>query len=866
MFLSVLFLTFLANLTNASTLSSWGALRNFPSDEECLNYTVYPVQYDLIIYPHILINAGSYYDCQLTVMVFANAPNIRVIEMDAHDMNVSHASVSFAGTEIATRFEHRGGKLLIYLNQPLEYSVHKYLYQINITYRKYLRTDTEGVFIVPYDHDGTKYLFVTRPSPDRAKYFVPCFDNPRFESVFKIKVIMTNSARYQRANTSLTIASENTKLDDHGNRVIIDYLPSSQIKLHQLGFHYSDYSYISVSSTRTNDTVFIWAPKNKLRAHNFILRYTDKMLKLIHEYANDNRPLVLGPINIVSVPSRLDGYEIGSWNLLTNDEVHLMHVDEFTSIKQKERMTFELVQQLSRIWLGNPGESQPSMWREEWFKEGLATYLAYYFWTQYQQNGQSLQHAVPIRHHGLHMRFKAMQEDSYYSVPALTSFNHTLMIEHGLRYRTLIAHKTASLLWMLEDWIGSDKFHKALVKYVNLRRGKAMSFLGFLEFLDQEAVECMKLLNGTLASTTMSTWFSEAGYPVLNVNVFRDRNPEVIQLKQQRFNFNHNHRFDSHFLIPISYIVQNKQNCINCDEARLLVRSQTYTFEESLTGGWIIFNRNASGYYRVNYDSYTWQLIAKTLKENYRAVDEQNRAQIVDDVFALYMAGDIDLFQAEQILDYLDQETSAIVWDAVLNGYQMLKEKEANRHLDRYLYEYWQKFMEEKVSKTYHRLRNEIEQQASARIFRSKVTELACAILLPECIQDMLADNRGHQLQRKKWDADTRETCFQVLYDKDRNFEKYAFNSFEAEEKVIAERKQRNERLFWNGLPQGTPIAKPYVSSSPVPTICTTCTTITSALEHPTTQPTGYATKTASPVSFATLFVTIVAILIATVR
>lgn len=59
-----------------------------------------------------------------------------------------------------------------------------------------------------------------------------------------------------------------------------------------------------------------------------------------------------------------------------------------------------------------------------------------------------------------------------------------------------------------------------------------MSFLGFLQHLDQEAVECMKLWNGTLASTTMSTWFNEAGYPIISVNVFRDRNPEAIQLKQ----------------------------------------------------------------------------------------------------------------------------------------------------------------------------------------------------------------------------------------------------------------------------------------------------------------------------------------------
>lgn len=62
----------------------------------------------------------------------------------------------------------------------------------------------------------------------------------------------------------------------------------------------------------------------------------------------------------------------------------------------------------------------------------------------------------------------------------------------------------------------------------------------------------------------------------------------------------------------------------------------------------------------------------------------------MNDVFALYVAGDMDLFLAEQILDYLDQETSPIVWDAVLDGYQMLKEKEVDQQMDRYLYEYWQ--------------------------------------------------------------------------------------------------------------------------------------------------------------------------------
>lgn len=47
-----------------------------------------------------------------------------------------------------------------------------------------------------------------------------------------------------------------------------------------------------------------------------------------------------------------------------------------------EEMMFELAQQLSRIWLGNPGESKRTKWTEEWFKEGVASYFAYYFLTQ----------------------------------------------------------------------------------------------------------------------------------------------------------------------------------------------------------------------------------------------------------------------------------------------------------------------------------------------------------------------------------------------------------------------------------------------------------------------------------------------------
>ncbi|CAH2218150.1 jg6924, partial [Pararge aegeria aegeria] len=94
-----------------------------------------------------------------------------------------------------------------------------------------------------------------------------------------------------------------------------------------------------------------------------------------------------------------------------------------------------------------------------------------------------------------------------------------------------------------------------------------------------------------------------------------------------KFSFVEKDRFDSNYLIPISYIVQHNQNCFNCFQPRFTIGGQTYTFRENLDGGWIILNRNASGYYRVNYDEETWRLIAKALQDDHTSINELNRAQ-----------------------------------------------------------------------------------------------------------------------------------------------------------------------------------------------------------------------------------------------
>lgn len=62
-----------------------------------------------------------------------------------------------------------------------------------------------------------------------------------------------------------------------------------------------------------------------------------------------------------------------------------------------------------------------------------------------------------------------MLVDWLHSTPSLINFNRTLAVEIPPRYTELMTMKTASLLWMVENWIGTEKFHAALVKYINKR-------------------------------------------------------------------------------------------------------------------------------------------------------------------------------------------------------------------------------------------------------------------------------------------------------------------------------------------------------------------------------------------------------------
>lgn len=68
---------------------------------------------------------------------------------------------------------------------------------------------------------------------------------------------------------------------------------------------------------------------------------------------------------------------------------------------------------------------------------------------------------------------------------------------------------------------------------LHFRRGQYISLWDLIGAIDKDTIECTyQFFNGSTPSRILKSWFHQAGYPVVTVNVLRDRTPNAIQLKQ----------------------------------------------------------------------------------------------------------------------------------------------------------------------------------------------------------------------------------------------------------------------------------------------------------------------------------------------
>jgi aminopeptidase N len=165
------------------------------------------------------------------------------------------------------------------------------------------------------------------------------------------------------------------------------------------------------------------------------------------------------------------------------------------------------------------------------------------------------------------------------------------------------------------------------------------------------------------------TWETQKGYPVIDVKF--NSTSQSFQITQQRFfNVEAQRVADgSSWFIPFNYATAENANFDDTKITDFYMDGEDawHIFAPThQASNWFLFNKQQTGYYRVNYDASNWAALSDLLySSNYNTIHVMNRAQLIDDSFALTNAGYLSDFQTPyEILRYLVNEDDYFPWYA----------------------------------------------------------------------------------------------------------------------------------------------------------------------------------------------------------
>ena len=226
-------------------------------------------------------------------------------------------------------------------------------------------------------------------------------------------------------------------------------------------------------------------------------------------------------------------------------------------------------------------------------------------------------------------------------------------------FDTISYEKAGSVLRMLESLVGSENFETAVTSYLTkFKYGNTVTD----DFLTEVAAQVPELNVKQL----MRTWTEQMGYPVLNVQ--RSSGTALI-ISQQRFLSNKDSyeevveptEFGYKWNVPITYFLDSSET----NE----VNSIIFEYDQDAVGvalpanfKWLKLNVHQLGYYRVNYDSDIWEQLIQQLVDEPTRFDIADRANLLEDAFALADASQLSYSVPLEMTAYLAQELDFVPW------------------------------------------------------------------------------------------------------------------------------------------------------------------------------------------------------------
>ncbi|KAH7916009.1 hypothetical protein BJ138DRAFT_763827 [Hygrophoropsis aurantiaca] len=524
-----------------------------------------------------------------------------------------------------------------------------------------------GYYKSSFEHEGTKKFYaLTQFEPTAARRAFPCWDEPLLKATFSVTMISrndtvnisnmpaiseeiyqpksdaTDDASLAKLFSSLSTDVQPTEAPWKITRFMDTPPMSTYLVAYANGrFAHLESSYTSPISGKVRP-LRIYTTPDVIHQAQYALDVKAKVLPLYEEIFDIEYPL---PKLDTLVAHDFDAGAMENWGLITGRTSAFLLDPARADMAAKKRVTVFQGHEVAHMWFGDI--TTMAWWDYLYLNEGFATLMGEVIvvdriYPEWKADSEFISEHL---NDALDLDAKESSHPVEVHCPDANQINQ---IFDSLSYA-----KAASVLRMLSNYVGQEKFLKGVSLYLKKHLyGNSITRDLWAGIEESTKVDVPKI---------MENWITKIGFPLLTVTETKDG----IIVRQDRFLESGpapDKDNETIWTIPLGLLTSDGTKPSIDREAILDTREKSFAIDTSKP---FKLNAGTYGVFRVLYSDERFASIAAEAAKGDSVFSLNDRIGLVYDVMVLSKAGFTKVSTALTVVDIFRDEKEFLVWDSI---------------------------------------------------------------------------------------------------------------------------------------------------------------------------------------------------------
>ncbi len=491
--------------------------------------------------------------------------------------------------------------------------------------------------------DGSRRtMAATQFEPTDARRCFPCWDEPSIKAVFECTLVIPENLS---AVSNTLVASETPQ--GYGMKAV-RFQETPVMSTYLVAFIVGELEAVE-GYAEDGTLIRVFATPGRAEQGRFALDTAKRVLAYYNDYFGI--PYPLKKLDHLAIPDFAAG-AMENWGAITYREVALLYDEANSAPQTRERIAEVVAHEMAHMWFGDLVTM--AWWNDLWLNESFASWMAtkavdhlfpeWKMWTQFivsDVNGgmglDGLENSHPIE--------QEVKDP----------------LEINQLFDAISYDKGASILRMLEQFIGPDTFRKGLHEYLFAHRyGNAQGI---------SLWQSMQEASGQPIVAMMQSWIGQAGYPVVQAEVRRGNNKWEVALHQNRFLYTGLKEDKALWQIPMSVSSKGSDGVdrMVMGQRDAVLRLDNATPSRSMrANAWVKLNPGFTAFYRTQYEEKEWARLLPAIESG--ELSAEDRLGLNTDTYALSRARMIPATHYLRLVAaFKHEEEYAVLADVVMD-------------------------------------------------------------------------------------------------------------------------------------------------------------------------------------------------------